>query len=111
MPNLFSNIPTNLPDEWFQTLAEAGGTQIERIVSRGHTTPTDEWLDQERDEWVVLLTGAATLLIDRGEQVETITLKPGDHLSIPAQQRHRIQATAEDQDTVWLAVHYGPAST
>ena len=40
--NLFEHIPAELPEELFETLQESGG-EIERIVSRGHTTPKGEW--------------------------------------------------------------------
>jgi len=33
-------------------------------------------------------------------------LKPGDHVSIPAHCRHRVEWTATGEPTIWLAVHY-----
>ena len=40
--NLFSRIPVDpvdLPNELFDTLAKSASVKVERIVSRGHTTP------------------------------------------------------------------------
>lgn len=102
--NLFADIPQQLPDELMETLAESGAVRVERIVSRGHASPDDFWYDQERDEFVVLLSGSAGLRIE-GEP-EARILKPGDWLVIPAHQRHRVEWTAADEDTVWLALHY-----
>ena len=102
--NLFADIPQQLPDELMETLAESGAVRVERIVSRGHASPDDFWYDQERDEFVVLLSGSAGLRIE-GEP-EARILKPGDWLEIPAHQRHRVEWTAADEDTVWLALHY-----
>ena len=109
MPPKISNLLKNLPDgtagEVFETIAEAAGLRIERIVSRGQTTPEGEWYDQAQDEWVLLVAGEARILFeDAGE----VTLQPGDHLRIPAGCRHRVTMTAPDRETVWLAVHYPP---
>ncbi len=83
-------------------LAQSEHVRIERIVSRGHVTPPGEWYDQDTHEWVVLLTGSATLTFeDRSE-----TLAAGDHVLIPAHRRHRVEWTDPAQPTVWLAVHY-----
>jgi cupin 2 domain-containing protein len=76
--------------------------KLERIVSHGHATPEAGWYDQEQDEWVMLLAGAAGLLIEgEGERA----LAPGDALLLPAHCRHRVTWTAPDQPTVWLALH------
>ena len=50
MKNLFKNIPDKLPKELFETLVENEHIQIERIVSRGHASPEEDWYDQDRDE-------------------------------------------------------------
>ncbi|MBO9492673.1 cupin domain-containing protein [Thalassotalea sp. G20_0] len=101
--NLFEHIPEELPEELFETLQESGGVKIERIVSRGHTTPTGEWYDQPWDEWVVLLSGSAALEFD-GERA-AVTLHAGDYVMLPSGCRHRVAWTQPDVDTIWLAVH------
>lgn len=102
--NLFQNIPAQLPMEITETLAVAGTTRIERIVSRGHCSPPGFWYDQEQHEWVVLLKGAATLRIANRD--EPVDLAPGDYIHIPAHLRHRVEATAPEEETIWLAVFY-----
>ena len=102
--NLFESLPKNLPAELIENLVEEEGLRLERIVSTGHVTPAGEWYDQESDEWVVLLTGAARLLFEAPEEV--VTLKPGDHLKIPAHRKHRVEWTDPDATTVWLALHF-----
>ena len=106
-PNLFAGVPDRLPDEWVQVLTESDAVRIERIVSRGHRSPDEYWYDQDRDEFVVLLSGSAGLVIE-GQDDERV-LNPGDWLVIPAHQRHRVEWTEAGTDTVWLAVHFGPA--
>lgn len=103
--NLFNDIPPTLKEELFQTLAESGSIRIERIVSDGHATPQGEWYDQEWAEWVLLVSGGATLLFDDGSA--PLILKPGDHVMIPANCLHRVERTDTAQKTVWVAVHFG----
>jgi len=103
--NLFNDIPATLQTELFQTLAESGSVRIERIVSDGHATAPGEWYDQGWDEWVLLVSGGATLRFDDGEPA--LALKPGDHIMIPAGCRHRVERTNSGQSTIWLAVHFG----
>lgn len=102
--NLFAGLPGRLPDEVFEKLAEGDGVTVERIVSTGQSTPAGDWLIGDRHEWVALLTGAARLLFE-GESAPR-PLAPGDWLLIPAGTRHRVEWTAADEPTVWLAVHY-----
>ena len=100
--NLFADIPADLADEVVQSLVETSAFKLERIVSAGQTTPRDTWYDQERDEWVILLSGSAGLLLE-GE-AEPLVLSPGDYVFLRAHHRHRVEWT-EDR-TVWLALHY-----
>ncbi len=53
--NLFTNLPSDLPDELSTTLLEASNLRIERIVSHGHASPEGFWYDQDEHEWVVVL--------------------------------------------------------
>ena len=101
--NLFTNIPTTLPQELFTTLLEAPNVRIERIVSTGHASPEGFWFDQDQHEWVLVLQGAARLQFEDN----TIDLTPGDHVNIPAHQKHRVEWTTPDEPTIWLAVFYG----
>lgn len=100
--NLF-NLPPNLPDEeYFEPLLSHPKVFIERIISTGQTTPSGEWYDQDRDEWVVLLQGEATLGYEDGA---TTVLTAGDWVLIPAHQKHRVEYTSTHPPCVWLAVH------
>lgn len=103
----FADLPQGpLDAELLEPLLARPGVRIERIVSTGQATPAGEWFDQAEDEWVVLLKGAARLRIE-GEAAER-RLTPGDWLLLPAGMRHRVDWTAPDQATVWLAVHFAP---
>lgn len=103
MENLFADVPMNLSGELTTILAQSQQVRIERIVSHGHASAQDHWYDQEEHEWVLVLRGEATLQF---EQDKSVHLKPGDHLLIPAHQKHRVQWTTPTEPTVWLAVFY-----
>ncbi|MDH4103702.1 MAG: cupin domain-containing protein [Thermoleophilia bacterium] len=83
-------------------MAAGEGVAIERIVSAGHATPAGVWLEQDRDEWVVLLEGEAELEYEDGSRVR---LSSGDNLVIPGGTRHRVEWTRADPPCIWLAVH------
>ena len=102
--NLFADIPQHLPDELVTTLLDAANVRIERIVSHGHASPEGFWYDQDQHEWVVLLRGAARLRFEDDEQ--TVEMKSGDFINLPAHKKHRVEWTTPDEPTVWLAVHY-----
>ena len=100
--SLLSGLPAPGAEEDFTTLLERPGVRIERIVSYGHVTPADSPYEQEDDEWVMLVEGAARLWLDGSGEV---AMGPGDHVFIPAGVRHRVTWTMPDAATVWLAVH------
>jgi cupin 2 domain-containing protein len=109
LDNLFDDFPDEFDDgEFMQNLVDDENIRIERIVSQGHSSPEDFWYDQNEEEWVVLLAGAAGLVFE-DEEAETV-LRPGDHIRIPAHKRHRVAWTSRDEETVWLAVFYAPGS-
>lgn len=103
LSNIFRDIPNDLPQELTQDLLRTRQATIERIVSRGHCSAKGFWYDQDRDEWVLLLSGKAR--IEFKDEPELTQLEPGDHLLIPAHVRHRVAWTEPFTDTIWLAVH------
>ncbi|HIK33665.1 MAG TPA: cupin domain-containing protein [Oscillatoriales cyanobacterium M59_W2019_021] len=104
--NIF-HLPSDLPqEEYFEPLLSQGNLLIERIISTGQTTPPGEWYDQDRDEWVVLLQGEATLGYEDGS---TKVLTAGDWVLISAHQKHRVEFTSTQPPCIWLAVHVAPS--
>ena len=96
-------LPETLPqEELLEPLIPDRGILIERIVSSGQSTPEGEWYDQERDEWVVLLQGEATLAYEDGRMRH---LSSGDYVFIPAHEKHRVEHTNTHPPCIWLAVH------
>lgn len=104
--NLFEAL-SRADAERFDALCAHGPVRIERIVSWGQASPQGFWYDQDEGEWVALLAGAARLrLLDPDEEIE---LAAGDWLWIAPRRRHRVEWTAPDAATVWLAVFVGDA--
>jgi cupin 2 domain-containing protein len=102
--NFFSDLPEQLYNELFEAIIETKACKIERIVSRGQSSPGDFWYDQEQNEWVILLKGRATLEFEGIK--DFVELGPGDYLNIPAHKKHRVEWTTPEESTVWLAIHY-----
>jgi cupin 2 domain-containing protein len=103
MKNLLKDIPQNLPDERFETLVKTDNIHIERIVSKGHSSPEEGWYDQDQNEWVLVLKGAARLAFEDGSEVN---MGPGDSLEIPAHVKHKVVWTDPEEETVWVGVRY-----
>ena len=101
--NIFESIPDNLDEEFCDLLVQGENVKIERIISRGHTSPESGWYDQEQDEWVIVLKGEAVISFENGEN---INLKAGVHINIPAHKKHKVSWTNPEAETIWLAVHY-----
>ena len=124
MQNLFDEIPSGkLPDELLTTLLAESSLKIERIVSTGQASPPSFWYDQDWHEWVVLLSGSAILQVERDnlrssieessnnyssrKEIENVEMVQGSFINLPAHCRHRIEKTSPNEQTVWLAIHYG----
>ena len=103
--NLFADLPV-VPEaaERLETLLARPGLRIERIVSTGQASPPGFWYEQADAEWVVLVSGEALLRFE--DETEARRLRPGDWLHIESHRRHRVESTAAEMPTVWLAVHF-----
>lgn len=101
--NIFASIPDVLPEELFTSLLKRDNVHIERIVSQGHSSPLDQWYDQAWDEWLMVLEGQAVLVYE--QDLFRISMMAGDTVLIPAHTKHRVEWTAANIHTVWLAVH------
>ena len=102
--NLFEGISGQVPEEISEILLKTENFHIERIVSHGQSTPKGKWLSQKQDEWVVLLSGAATLSFV--QNASKLNMKPGDHVHIARDCKHKVEWTDPNTKTVWLAMHY-----
>ena len=100
--NLFALPRAPAEEELFEPLLPDRGVLVERIISNGQSTPAGDWLEQDRDEWVALLQGRASLSFADGQRFD---LSAGDHLLIAAGVRHRVEATSRRPACIWLAVH------
>jgi len=102
--NLISELPAAIQEEAVDVLLQIESVRIERIVSTGQQSPPGFWYDQPEHEWVVVLSGAAALLLDDAD--ELVRLKQGDAFNIPAGKKHRVEWTSPDEPTIWLAIFY-----
>ena len=103
--NIFESIPGNLDAESVDLITQNEKVKIERIISKGHTSPATGWYDQDNDEWVLVIKGAAIIEFD-GEADTEVNLGEGAYINIPAHKKHRVRWTDPETETVWLTVHY-----
>ena len=97
MGNLYEDALPPAKGERFDTLLSHQGLVIERIVSTSKIE-LQEYV-QQQDEWVVLLTGEATLDVAGSK----VALKAGDYLFLPAGTPHMVRQVSDG--ALWLAVH------
>ena len=91
-----------LDAEVFENIFSCDEVVIEKIVSSGQKTPNNQWLMQDKDEWVILLQGNSELSFENGER---LTLNKGDYIFIPSNLKHRVESTSAEPVCIWLAVH------
>jgi cupin 2 domain-containing protein len=101
--NIFSSVPESMEKEIFEDLLKNDSVRIERIISKGQSSPEFGWYDQEENEWVIVLEGAGIISYEDGREEK---LCKGDFLNIPAHTKHKVKWTAPDTTTIWLAVFY-----
>lgn len=102
--NIFdnSNIIINSQDEFFEDIINNNSFRIERILSSGQQTPDGIWLEEETNEFVLLIEGSS--IIRFFEDNCKINLKKGDWFIIPKNTKHRVEYT--ENLTYWLTIHY-----
>jgi cupin 2 domain-containing protein len=86
-----------LQGESVETVARVSGATIEQILSGELDAPVDYL--SAHDEWVVVLSGGATLVVDGA----TVELRAGEWLALPRGVPHRLESVRPG--TSWLAVH------
>ncbi|MCH6565210.1 MAG: cupin domain-containing protein [Proteobacteria bacterium] len=101
--NLFESLPEDISKEVFSEIIQGENIRIERIISKGHSSPEAGWYDQDDNEWVIVLKGEAKLSFENNDDVHLVS---GSHLNIPAHTKHKVTWTKPNTETIWLAVHY-----
>ena len=101
--NIFDSLPNDLSVEVSEEIIHALTIRIERIVSKGHSSPDKGWFDQDENEWVMVVEGKAILEFEGGSKRE---LSTGDYINIPAHVKHKVVQTDPNQITIWLAIFY-----
>lgn len=101
--NLFANVTTSPTGELVDILRR-DPVRIERIVSSGQASPLGFWYEQDEHEWVLVLQGAARLRFE--DETDPIELCVGSFIDIPRGRRHRVEWTAPDEPTIWLAIFW-----
>lgn len=101
--NIFSNIPDKISNEIIETILNSEYLRVERIISKGQSSPTNFWYNQSENEWVIVLEGKSMIKFD---DESIVTLHKGDYLFIPAFKKHRVEWTDPNQITIWLTIFF-----
>jgi cupin 2 domain-containing protein len=103
MNNIFSiDKYPDITDELFIELYRNENCVIEKIISTGQTTKKGEWLEDDKDELVILLQGESELKFFSGEIYK---MTDGDYFLIPAHTKHRVESTSTNPSCIWLAIY------
>jgi cupin 2 domain-containing protein len=100
--NILETLKTPATAERFETLLQRPHLRVERIISWGHKSDPGFWYDQAEAEWVLVLKGAARLEFED----HSVDLVAGDYLNIEPHQKHRVDWTTPEQETIWLAIFH-----
>ena len=73
--------------------------RIERMILTDDST--SDWNDFDEGKWFIQLRGSAA--IDFYGEIGLRQMRVGDHVFVPAHQKHRVSATSKTP-SVWLAV-------
>lgn len=106
--NLLREVEGPMKSELVEVLAnsDARNLRIERIVSRGHSSPPGFWYDQDEVEWVMVVCGSGEIEFHPEEKIPPAILGPGQSVLIPSRVKHRVKETSNHSDTIWLAVFW-----
>ncbi len=100
--NIYLQKNKNRKSEIIEDIISTKSFKLEKISSFGYPTPNNEWYNQDRNEWVLLLKGQATLKFKKDDY--KINLNEGDYIHIEKHLEHRVEYTSED--ALWLCIHY-----
>lgn len=96
MNNILQLPDLPLDQELVNELFTHGKVRVERIVSDGQTT---DWLDQREAEWVVLISGRATIEYQDGR---LLNMQSGDYVYLAPHEVHRVAYTSSEPMCIWL---------
>ena len=85
--------------EIVEILKENENVKIEKIISTGQTT---EWMEQEKEEFVMLIQGEAIIEYENKKQ----ELSAGDTVIIKKNEKHRVAYTSENPCCIWICIFY-----
>ncbi len=97
--NIFDVKNIDKTKEIVEILKENENVKIEKIISTGQTT---EWMEQEKEEFVMLIQGEAIIEYENKKQ----ELRAGDTVIIKKNEKHRVVYTSESPCCIWLCVFY-----
>ena len=97
--NIFDVKKFDKTKEIVEILKENENVKIEKIISTGQTT---DWMEQEEEEFVMLIQGEAIIEYENKMQ----ELRAGDTVIIKKNEKHRVAYTSKNPCCIWICIFY-----
>lgn len=97
--NIFDVKKFDKTKEIVEILKENENVKIEKIISTGQTT---DWMEQEEEEFVMLIQGEAIIEYENKMQ----ELRAGDTVIIKKNEKHRVAYTSKNPSCIWICIFY-----
>lgn len=99
--NIFEDLQYSPREEKIDEIFQISNKKfrVERILSSSQIS--QDWYDQEEEEYIILLEGKASILYETGEEV---WLESGDSLFLPAHKKHKVSFTSDR--CLWLCIFF-----
>ncbi len=97
--NIFDVKKINKTKEIVEILKKNENVRIEKIISTGQTT---DWMEQEEEEFVMLIQGEAIIEYEN----KTQELRAGDTVIIKKNEKHRVVYTSKNPCCIWICIFY-----
>ena len=97
--NIFDVKKINKTKEIVEILKKNENVRIEKIISTGQTT---DWMEQEEEEFVMLIQGEAIIEYEN----KTQELRARDTVIIKKNEKHRVVYTSKNPCCIWICIFY-----
>src|SRR3972149_5495898 len=96
LENVFDLIAQQDTLETVGPVVDTKNVRVEVIRSIKPNNPQSGWYDQNEDEFVMVIKGSAELEFQNGAENQTVQMRGGDYMTIPAHLKHRVTKVSDN---------------